>query len=85
MLSRNKHGPLKWTNLLQVYPSGKFINTVTKEMENNKITIRVEVALKSTTMKPLWKNYIALLLNTCSGTSVLFKYGPLACAAGAWK
>ena len=35
-----KHGPLKWPQLLQVDPGHEFMDTVTKEMEENKTAIR---------------------------------------------
>ena len=67
-----KRGPLKWPQLLQVYPGREFMGTVTKVMENTKLLFAVG-ALRYTETKRLLNDSTEPWLNDCLGTSMQLK------------
>ena len=65
-----KRRPLKWSQLLQVYPGRESIGAVTKEMKNTK---------QQPQTRRLWKNLTATLLSECSATSIFRMVSSASC------
>ena len=82
-----RRGPLKWPQLLQVYPGREFMGAVTKTMENNKTAIRrgranihrdqaIVERFNRTLAERLFRHQYAVEMNLPSGRSTAWVKRP---------